>query len=342
MYSGRWCQSLFFILQVATRFMYTYELRYDQKSRYLSYHDGLSPWGISDSLPQHLWSGEQSYFLVDESWFHVLSFSHDVDNTLDDKAYSAGDFYALCDEKYNYYLTQLDQFPAKQLGFFVDNITVNNKPSEFLLWQRGEIAFHLQLFFLQHSISDQVQRLRSHDSLLVVPSSLATIHYVKSTLWHNRFVLLYLYDDFAKLVYVKDGTYQRVETINLGKRKLIGMIQEAWLTELFHTIESGDGLQTHLIQSLEEVYLFYIRQLIERISGISEECDKLLLVGGGLSYPFFTQLFHREFSQKLSAFLIPLHLWFDDNFHGNSAMTDLLCFNHFHAYFQKNYHQVAT
>jgi hypothetical protein len=63
----------------------------------------------------------------------MLSFDHEIDYTDRDKAFAASDFYALCDEDYNYYLTQLDQFPAQQLGFFVDDILVDGKATSFLL-----------------------------------------------------------------------------------------------------------------------------------------------------------------------------------------------------------------
>jgi hypothetical protein len=235
----------------------------------------------------------------------------------------------------------LDQFPAQQLGFFVDDILVDGKATSFLLWQRGLISFHMLLLFMQYQLYDRIKSVTKDNRCMILPSSLPTIHYIKSKFDHKRFVLLYLYDDFAKLVSVIDGTYHKVTTINLWKRKLIAMIEEAWLTELFHVIESGDDLHTHLTHSLEEVYLFYIRQLIQRVQWVTWWCDVLFLVWGWLSYPFFTQLFHREFSQKLSAFLIPLHLWFVQNFHGDAIMTDLLCLQHFYSDFQKNYHQLS-
>jgi hypothetical protein len=118
------------------------------------------------------------------------------------------------------------------------------------------------------------------------------------------------------------------------------MIEEAWLTELFHVIENGNDLHTNLTHSLEEVYLFYIKQLINWVEWVSWWCKTLFLVWWWLSYPFFTQVFHREFSHQLFAFLIPLHLWFVENFHGDAIMTDLLCLKHFYGDFQKNYHQL--
>jgi hypothetical protein len=52
--------------------------------------------------------------LVDESWFHLVSFVHELDYT-DDVAFTASDFYALCDEDYHDYVKNYDQPPAQQL-----------------------------------------------------------------------------------------------------------------------------------------------------------------------------------------------------------------------------------
>jgi hypothetical protein len=53
-------------------------------------------------------------------------------------------------------------------------------------------------------------------------------------------------------------------------------------------------------------------------------------------------LFYRIFSKELSGFLVPLHLSFADNFHGDAEKTDMLCLEHYFDYFQKNYHQLSS
>jgi hypothetical protein len=80
---------------------------------------------------------------------------------------------------------------------------------------------------MQYHLYDRIKAATQHSKCMILPSSLPTIQYIKSKFEHKRFVLLYLYDDFAKLVSVVDGTYDQVTTINLGKRKLIAMIEEA-------------------------------------------------------------------------------------------------------------------
>jgi hypothetical protein len=80
---------------------------------------------------------------------------------------------------------------------------------------------------MEFVLYDSLKPFLLKNTLLVLPASLATVHYVQTTLGHNSFALLYLYQDYAKLVCIEDGVYKGVFSINLGKRKLVAMIQEA-------------------------------------------------------------------------------------------------------------------
>ena len=122
------------------------------------------------------------------------------------------------------------------LLYFVENIFVDSQPSDFVLGEKGQIFFKLNIiFWRQHKFNEYKSMFGKHFNNPLVkfyPRSFFTRQFVKQVFKTQNFALVYLLEEQTKLINVKDGSIFKINYLNFGVKDLKKILRENHLSYL--------------------------------------------------------------------------------------------------------------
>lgn len=99
------------------------------------------------------------------------------------------------------------------------------------------IFFRLSFVFLTINVlndfSLKCNKALTNQTLQIFPNSLHTVDFIKKTLNKDSFFLLYIYEDFTKLIQIRNGFFADIQHINIGAQMLRSIYKDNNIAHLF-------------------------------------------------------------------------------------------------------------
>ena len=201
--------------------------------------------------------------LLDEQRFDLYTF--DLDFCAIQKM-RVTDIQTLVEEKLTYIKTH-HKAGGERLFYMIDDITINGQPEEYILGQQGTIHAVLTFVFLQKHIVNLIKSIvgKQMQELKIYPQSFYTVSYLKKTIHKKHIQLLYIFDDYAKLITLDNGRYSGCEKINFGVSMLKKIYKENTIVPYFFKtsaeIELNEFAKNLVLQSVD----FFAEILMRRL-----------------------------------------------------------------------------
>lgn len=152
------------------------------------------------------------HFLLDDGRFHFFRFNifRETNTPL-----TKEDINLIINDRLEYLKTISDE---TFLFTSIDSIFVNNQPKKFLIGEKGQIFFRLYFVYMNRntvlSFNKVYGNLFNQENLHIRPESFQTVAFLKKKLERDSFLLLYIKENYCKVILVEDGFYKQIEHIN--------------------------------------------------------------------------------------------------------------------------------
>lgn len=252
------------------------------------------------------YSKYKNIFLLDEKRFSFFRF--DVYVNVEEK-YTLQTLQKLIEEKING--IKKEKVHGDILYSYVDNIYVYWEKKNFLIGQKWEIFFRLYIIHVDQITINEVKRLyweiKENPVITLVPQSFHTILFLTNWLKKENFLLLYITENYSKVIRVKQWFYDSVEVLNLWINSLKQMykdnaIFQYWYKD-YESIESNVLAKDLVVQTLE----FYSQLFCKRMFDKWFLGNDVFVVSPIVKNGHFMEVFNTEYSKISNNYIVPFH-----------------------------------
>ncbi len=250
---------------------------------------------------------EEIFLLLDESRFSFYRF--DVHQDVD-KPFSIHDLNNCIAEKINF-INKNHDTSGEKIHTFIDTLYVNEEETTHIIGEQGHIFFRLYVIYLRrqtlHTCNAVFGNILEHSNIHIQPQSLPTTLFVRNTLKKDNFLLLYIHENSCKAVYVQNGFYHNVQTINMGMAMVKTMYHDRGISEYryksYETIEKNNLAKQLIIETLG----FYCEMLCKRIQDINASGWDIILISPMTKNGHFIEVFNTVYNKSCKRFILPFH-----------------------------------
>ncbi len=248
---------------------------------------------------------ESIVLLLDEDNFDLYTVDLDFCST---EKISVRDMQNIVNERLGYIKSHY-KAGGEKLYYLIDNISVNGVDKPYILGEVGTIHATLTFVFLQKRPCNVIKSVFGRDmhKIKIYPQSFYTVGYLKKSLRKPQLQLLYIFDEYAKIITLTHGKYTRCERINLGVRMLKEIYKENNVLPYFFKstaeIELNEFAKNLVIQSVD----FYTETLMRRMKDFVKPGQDLLIASSLISNTYFLERFNEQYKKTTNGFIVPLH-----------------------------------
>ena len=255
---------------------------------------------MSMDYPQY-----QHFFLLDDQRFDFFCFS--IHQNTDTKITFPW-LESLITEKIQFSKTQTKSF---FLFSQIDDITVNGVEKKFLIGEKGEIDFKILLVYLKNqsclTFDEKYGNFSNQKNIEIFPQTFQTIQFLKKNIKSDKFLLLYIRDSHCKAIVVEKGSYQKIETINLGINALMQIYRDNGISKYryktYEEIENNAFAKNLVIQTLE----FYAWILCKWIKEMNIGDRNIFVISPIMKNVHFMEIFNKEYHKHYNNYIVPFH-----------------------------------
>ena len=229
--------------------------------------------------------------------------------------FSQPSYFFLEDKKFNFYykaffLNQEDKFTIKQLqeflksfefkkneifiGYMINNIQIDNKPSNYLLGKKWKISFWIGVYTLENKHLELIRQIFwKNYSIKIFPNSLFSIQCISKLMPNWTFV--YLGKEKTKVIQIKNWFYFKVENLPLW----LNYLQKEF-TQIFK-----DTNLNALTDFQKKVYIKKLTELLQPISLFIKAnliSDQIYIIWNFENFPKLLE----ELSNSIKTKILPL------------------------------------
>lgn len=250
---------------------------------------------------------QEQVFLLDESRFDFFKF--DILKYFENTC-TISDINKLVDEKISHIKKEIN--PDSEVLFHtINTIFVDGSPAKFVIGQKGQIFMSLHLVYIKKkTLFDCMAvlwQIKHNKNITVIPESFYTQFFIKDAISKQQFNLLYIYDEYSKLVQIKDWFYKQFDTINLGINALKTIYQENnILPYLYKNVEDLDlnELAKDLVTKSLDFYAQMLTSRLQEKFGIGQD---LIIISSIIKNTYFLDTLNKHYSKTISGYILPFH-----------------------------------
>lgn len=277
---------------------------------------------------------EENIFLLDENRFKI--FCWDFKQKFEEK-FTIKDLKDIIKQKQEYVNINYGRVPDA-LFYNIEDISVDGKPQDYVIWNIWEIFFRLNMIFLNIDTLNLFKTLRWNISLQeqnirIYPQTYFTLYFIKDVLKRKNTNILYIFNDFAKFIKLENGFYSNSLTIHLWIEKLKGIFKENDILPLYHDSFNISDLNDFSKKLVYESMDFYAELLNKWVADNSEKWEDLIVISDIIKNKYFLDIFGKNYNKYLNWYVLPFHNSKNLNKFNKSwsaSQTDvLICLNNF-------------
>lgn len=245
------------------------------------------------------------HFLLDDGRFHFFRFDIYKEK---DSPFTIEDFNTIIDERLEY----LRNITQEELLFTnIDTIFVNGEEKKFLIGAKGQIFFRLYFVYLNRntllSFNKSYGNVFNQKNLHLRPESLKTISFLKRKLGRDSFLLLYIKENYCKVIAVEDGFYKQIEHINFGINFLMQMYKDNQIVKYWYK-SSEEIDQNPLAKNLVlESIRFYVEYLCKWLNDLHLTEKDIFLISPIVKNGNFMEEFNKSYASFHNKYIVPFH-----------------------------------
>ena len=245
------------------------------------------------------------HFLLDDGRFHFFRFDIYKEKN---SPFTIDDFNTIIDERLEY----LRNITQEELLFTnIDTIFVNGEEKKFLIGAKGQIFFRLYFVYLNRntllSFNKSYGNVFNQKNLHLRPESLKTISFLKRKLGRDSFLLLYIKENYCKVIAVEDGFYKQIEHINFGINFLMQMYKDNQIVKYWYK-SSEEIDQNPLAKNLVlESIRFYVEYLCKWLNDLHLTEKDIFLISPIVKNGNFMEEFNKSYASFHNKYIVPFH-----------------------------------
>ena len=245
------------------------------------------------------------HFLLDDGRFHFFRFDIYKEK---DSPFTIEDFNTIIDERLEY----LRNITQEELLFTnIDTIFVNGEEKKFLIGAKGQIFFRLYFVYLNRntllSFNKSYGNVFNQKNLHLRPESLKTVSFLKRKLGRDSFLLLYIKENYCKVIAVEDGFYKQIEHINFGINFLMQMYKDNQIVKYWYK-SSEEIDQNPLAKNLVlESIRFYVEYLCKWLNDLHLTEKDIFLISPIVKNGNFMEEFNKSYASFHNKYIVPFH-----------------------------------
>lgn len=245
------------------------------------------------------------HFLLDDGRFHFFRFDIYKEK---DSPFTIDDFNTIIDERLEY----LRNITQEELLFTnIDTIFVNGEEKKFLIGAKGQIFFRLYFVYLNRntllSFNKSYGNIFNQKNLHLRPESLKTISFLKRKLGRDSFLLLYIKENYCKVIAVEDWFYKQIEHINFGINFLMQMYKDNQIVKYWYK-SSEEIDQNPLAKNLVlESIRFYVEYLCKWLNDLHLTEKDIFLISPIIKNGNFMEEFNKSYASFHNKYIVPFH-----------------------------------
>ena len=245
------------------------------------------------------------HFLLDDGRFHFFRFDIYKEK---ESPFTIEDFNTIIDERLEY----LRNITQEELLFTnIDTIFVNGEEKKFLIGTKGQIFFRLYFVYLNRntllSFNKSYGNVFNQKNLHLRPESLKTISFLKRKLGRDSFLLLYIKENYCKVIAVEDGFYKQIEHINFGINFLMQMYKDNQIVKYWYK-SSEEIDQNPLAKNLVlESIRFYVEYLCKWLNDLHLTEKDIFLISPIVKNGNFMEEFNKSYTSFHNKYIVPFH-----------------------------------
>lgn len=245
------------------------------------------------------------HFLLDDGRFHFFRFDIYKEK---DSPFTIEDFNTIIDERLEY----LRNITQEELLFTnIDTIFVNGEEKKFLIGVKGQIFFRIYFVYLNRntllSFNKSYGNIFNQKNLHLRPESLKTISFLKRKLGRDSFLLLYIKENYCKVIAVEDWFYKQIEHINFGINFLMQMYKDNQIVKYWYK-SSEEIDQNPLAKNLVlESIRFYVEYLCKWLNDLHLTEKDIFLISPIIKNGNFMEEFNKSYASFHNKYIVPFH-----------------------------------
>lgn len=198
---------------------------------------------------------------------------------------------------------------GEKLYYLIDNISINGQEKPYIIGEVWTVHATLTFVFLQKRSYNLIKATFGRDTtkIKIYPQSFYTVGYLKQSLHKPQLQLLYLFDEYAKVITLKKGKYTKCEKINLGVRMLKDIYKENNVLPYFfktsEEIELNEFAKWLVIQSVD----FFVETLMRWMKEFVAPWQDLIIASSLISNKYFLDRLNQQYKKTTNGFIVPLH-----------------------------------
>lgn len=210
-------------------------------------------------------------------------------------------------------IAQVNQTSKETFLFsIIDEIFVNQQAHKFLVGKKGDIRCRITLVYLNRatilSFNEVYGDVLNQPHLILLPKHFYTIEYLKRHLKVSSFLLLSIEEMLTEVIQVSAGKYQKIESINLGINTLIQMYKDNGIAKYWYKdaqeVDANPFAKDLVMQTLE----YYTQLLCKWLAEMQVAGTTIFLISPIIQNSHFMETFNQTYSQRFTAYIVPLHL----------------------------------
>lgn len=258
---------------------------------------------IIDDSSHH--SQYEHHFLLDDGRFHFFRFDIYKET---ESVFTIEDLNAVIEERLEY----LRNITKEELLFTnIDTIFVDGEPQKFVIWAKGKLFFRLYFIYINRNTLLEFNKaygnVFNQKNLHLRPESFKTISFLKRKLDRDAFLLLYIKENYCKVVAVEDGFYKQIEHINFGINFLMQMYKDNQIVKYRYKsaeeVEHNPLAKNLVLESIR----FYVEYLCKWLNDLHLTNKDIFLVSPIVKNGNFMEEFNKSYTSFHNKYIVPFH-----------------------------------
>lgn len=246
-------------------------------------------------------------FMLDESRFSFFRF--DIFQEFKEKI-TLKEVQEIIDAKINL-IKQQREITDEIISTYMDTIYVDWDSKKFLIWEKWDVFFRLYIIYIQKISLNTINRVYGdvldNRHIAIIPQSFYTTLFLRNTLKKENFTLLYINENYCKVIKITQWFYSKVDFINLGMWSLRQMYKDNWISHYWYkdyeSIEANPlakSLVTDTIQFYSQTFCKWLKE--NWFLG-----NDIFIISPIVQNWHFIEILNNEYGKYNNNYIVPFH-----------------------------------
>lgn len=222
--------------------------------------------------------------------------------------------HCISDKKNNKTISEL-------LYYSVNNSSINNEKTEYVLSKTGQIQFDLHCIY-SHSYCPIDINAISTNKVHILPSSYPTIQILNTQFPDNQnYNILYINKNSSKLIIIKNGFYADIFTINIWSKDLKDIYHEQHISHIFRDPNKVSPVTQKIVS---EASHFFAQQILQRAIAQDGLEKNTIIISDLQKNHFFMEALKEIYASTIGGYIIPFTNPLHDSEYSNWLEMDMI------------------